>query len=191
MFSSPEPSGSQGELIVYPWSGVRRPASVVRRPSSSVLIFKLLLLWNRLTNQSQISRGASLGRGNESLNKWSRSHDQDGGHAQKCSKPLKVFFSGTGGPISTKLGIWHRGLQPIIVYTKWWSWVDLYILTKFGYIDISIGKKVKPVDFSKSIVACDLKTGTCRQLIELMKVSEYWRSRSFLDLGQRSFTSEN
>ena len=29
IFSSPEPSGSQGELIVYPWSGVRRP-SVVR-----------------------------------------------------------------------------------------------------------------------------------------------------------------
>ena len=24
IFSSPEPSGSQGELIVYPWSGVRR-----------------------------------------------------------------------------------------------------------------------------------------------------------------------
>ena len=24
-FSAPEPLGSQGELIVYPWSGVRRP----------------------------------------------------------------------------------------------------------------------------------------------------------------------
>ena len=32
--SSPEPSGSQGELIVYPWSVVRR------RPSSSVHIFQ-------------------------------------------------------------------------------------------------------------------------------------------------------
>ena len=31
--SSPEPLGSQGELIVYPSS--RRPSSVVRRPSSS------------------------------------------------------------------------------------------------------------------------------------------------------------
>ena len=91
---------------------------MVRRPSSSVHIFKLLLLWNRLTNQSQTLWGASLGRGNESLYKWSRSHDQDGRHAQKCSKPLKIFFSGTGGPISTKLGIWHRGLQPIIVYTN-------------------------------------------------------------------------
>ena len=33
IFSSPEPLGSQGELIVYPSS--RRPSSVVRRPSSS------------------------------------------------------------------------------------------------------------------------------------------------------------
>ena len=47
------------------------------------------------------------------------------------------------------------------------------------------------MDFSESIAACDLKDGTCRQLIKLMKVSEYWRSRSFLDLGPRSFTFEN
>ena len=36
VISSPKPSGSQGELIVYPWSGVRRPsASVVVRPHFS------------------------------------------------------------------------------------------------------------------------------------------------------------
>ena len=44
-------------------------------------IFKHLLHWNRLANQSQILCGASLGRGDESLYKWSRSHDQDGRHA--------------------------------------------------------------------------------------------------------------
>ena len=48
-------------------------------------------------------------------------------------------------------------------------------------------EKVKKVDFSESIAACDLKDGTCRQLIELKKVSEYRRSRSFLDLGPWSF----
>ena len=32
VISSSEPSGSQGELIVYPWSGVRR------RPSASVIV---------------------------------------------------------------------------------------------------------------------------------------------------------
>ena len=35
IISSPEPSGSQGELIVYPWSGVRRPSSSVVRPHFS------------------------------------------------------------------------------------------------------------------------------------------------------------
>ena len=74
-----------GELIVYPWSGVRRrpssvrPSSVVRRPSFTML--KHLLLRNRLADQSQILCGASLGRGNEILFAASGSHDQDGRHA--------------------------------------------------------------------------------------------------------------
>ena len=50
---------------------------------------------------------------------------------------------------------------------------------------------MKTVDFSETIEACDLKVGRCRQLIKLMKVCEYSRSRSFLDLGQRAFTYEN
>ena len=54
----------------------------------------------------------------------------------------------------------------------------------------SIGKS-ENVDFSETIAACDLRVGRCRQLIEFMKVSEYLRSRSFLDFGPRSFTYEN
>ena len=50
---------------------------------------------------------------------------------------------------------------------------------------------MKTVDFSETIEACDLKFGRCRQLIELMKIYEYLRSRSFLDLGPISFTHEN
>ena len=38
---------------------------------------------------------------------------------------------------------------------------------------------MKTVDFSETIAACDLKVGRCRQLIEIMKVCEYLRSRSF------------
>ena len=53
--------------------------SFVRRPS--VNIFKHLLLWNHWANWTQISYGDSLGHGNESLFKWSWSHDQDGRHA--------------------------------------------------------------------------------------------------------------
>ena len=67
-----------GELIVYPWSGVRRRPSVVR-PSSTML--KHLLLRNRLADQSQILCGASLGRGNEILFAAYGSHDQDDRHA--------------------------------------------------------------------------------------------------------------
>ena len=33
-------------------------------------------------------------------------------------------------------------------------------------------EKVKTVDFSETIAACDLKVGRCRQLIEIMKVCE-------------------
>ena len=31
-------------------------------------------------------------------------------------KHKKIFFSGTGGPISKKLGMQHLGLWPIVVY---------------------------------------------------------------------------
>ena len=68
-----------GELIGYPWSGVRpsvRRASV--RPST---MLKDLLLRNRLADESQILCGASLGRGNDILFAASGSHDQDGRHA--------------------------------------------------------------------------------------------------------------
>ena len=47
------------------------------------IIFKDLLLWNRLANKNQTSCGAFLGRENENLYKWSRSHDQDGHHGYK------------------------------------------------------------------------------------------------------------
>ena len=61
IISSPEPLGSQGELIVYPSS--RRPSV---RPSVVVVNnFKHLLLRNRSAGQSQILCGASLGRGND------------------------------------------------------------------------------------------------------------------------------
>ena len=39
---------------------------------------------------------------------------------------------------------------------------------------------MKTVDFSETIEACDLKVGRCRQLIEIVKVCENLRSRSFL-----------
>ena len=58
-----------GELIVYPCSGVRRRRPQFQRSSPLKLLGQ--------------SCGASLGRGNDSLYKLSRSHDQDGCHGYK------------------------------------------------------------------------------------------------------------
>ena len=44
---------------------------------------------------------------------------------------------------------------------------------------------------SETIEASDLKIGRNRHLNECIKVYEYWRSRSFLDLGRRSCKYKN
>ena len=106
LISSPEPSGSQGELIVYPCSvvrpSVRRP-SVVRRPPFSKIFssetawpikakFYMKHLWEGGTNV----------------------YINNPGHMTKMAtmpiygkNPSKIFFSGTTGPILTKLGMKH------------------------------------------------------------------------------------
>ena len=99
--SSPEPSGSQGELIVYPCSVVR-PSSVRRPPFSKIFSsetawpikakFYMKHLWEGGTNV----------------------YINNPGHMTKMAampiygkNPSKIFFSGTTGPISTKLGMKH------------------------------------------------------------------------------------
>ena len=47
-------------------------------------------------------------------------------------------------------------------------------------------EKGKPMDFSETIVVCDVKVGRCSQLNEYMNLYEYQRSRSFIDLCPRS-----
>ena len=57
--------------------------------------------------------------------------------------PLEIFFSRTDWLISRKLGMDHRGLQPIIVYSNDDPQVtfDLfYGKVKFGYLGFSMGK---------------------------------------------------
>ena len=83
-----------GELIVYPWSGVRLPFTMLKHH----------LLRNLWADQSQILCGASLGRGNDILFAAL-------GHMTKMAatsiygkNPSKIF-SRTGGPIFTKLGM--------------------------------------------------------------------------------------
>ena len=95
------------KLLGYSWSGVRPSSlSVVRhRPSPVVNNFKHLLLQNRFPDQSQILCGASLGRGTKVC-------PRHVGHMTKMADmPIygknssKIFFSRTGRPIFTKLGM--------------------------------------------------------------------------------------
>ena len=41
---------------------------------------------------------------------------------------------------------------------------------------------MKTVNFSETIAASDLKVGRCRQLIEFMKVCEYWSLLHFFTI---------
>ena len=92
----------RGELLVHQW--LRRPSSVVRRPSS-VNIFKHLLLWNHWANWTQISYGDSLGWGTKVCSNVP-------GHVTKKAampiygkNPLKIFFSRTRRPMTLGPGM--------------------------------------------------------------------------------------
>ena len=71
---------------------------------------------------------------------------------------------------------------------KLWPWVDLdpfYAKVEFGHIGF-VWEKVKIIYFLETIAALGLKVALSNWLNELMKLSEYQRSGSFFDLGQRS-----
>ena len=68
-------------------------------------------------------------------------------------------------------------------------WVDLdtfYTKVKFGDIGFYMGKIENYFFFLETVAALGLKVAWSIQLNELMKLSEYQRSRSFFNLGQRS-----
>ena len=148
-------------------------------------IFKLFFfLRNRYADWSQISSGASMGWGNESLFKWSRSHDQYGCHAQKPKNIKKnlLFWNQKTDDLESSLAA--SGTQVQLSLFKWWHWVDLdlfYGKVKFG--PLCLWERVKTIDFSETVVVYGIKVGRCSQLNEYMKLYKYPRSRSFTDLG--------
>ena len=59
-----------------------------------------------------------------------------------------------------------------------------YFTTKSNLVPYAfVWEKVKTMDFSETIVVYDIKVGICSQLNEYMKLYEYQRSRSLIDLG--------
>ena len=132
-----------GELKGYSWSGVR--PSVVR-PSSVVNNFKHLLQ-NRLPDQSQILCGASLGMGNKICSRHL-------GHITKMAatpiygkNPSKLFFSRN---LVCRIG---DSSPPLIV-----QMMTLEFKAKSNLeMSAFLWQKVKTVNFSEAIEACDLK----------------------------------
>ena len=96
----------------------------------------------------------------------------DAGHMTKIAatpiygkNPSKIF-SRTGLTIFTKLGMKYWELQPIINCSNDYFGVTLtYFTARSNLVTYAfLWKKVKTVDFSETIAACDLKVGRCRQL---------------------------
>ena len=83
--------------------------------------------------------------------------------------------SSSDGPISTKLSMYHRGLQPIIVCLNDDPGLTLtYLTARSNFVICAFPlKKVKTVNFSETIADSDQKVGKSRHLIEFMKVCEY------------------
>ena len=69
----------------------------------------------------------------------------------------------------------HRRLLPIIICPNDGPMLTLtYFSARSNFVSKAyLEEKVKRVDFSETIAACDLKVGICRQQIVLMKVCEY------------------
>ena len=88
--------------------------------------------------------------------------------------PSKIF-SGTGKPISTKLGMLHRGLQPIIVCSNDDPGMTLTYFTARSNLvtEAFLWGKVKTVDFSEKNAASYLKASSSNNLYIYMKVCEY------------------
>ena len=88
-----------------------------------------------------------------------------------------------------KLGMHHLGLK---LYQVCINDDPGFTLTRSNLVTWAFLKeKVRTVDFSDTIAACDQQNGRCRQLVEFIKVCESSRSMSFLDSGPWSFTYKN
>ena len=119
---------------------------------------------------------------NENLMTWCWSHDQDGRHTHIWWKPLKNLILQNRQADFHET--WYVALGTSVHHNlfKWWPWSDLDLFNgnvKFGNLGFSMGKSENS-GFFRNYCSQWPRVGRCRQLIEFMKVCEYWWSRSFL-----------
>ena len=91
--------------------------------------------------------------------------------------PSKIFFSRAGRPIFTKHGMYHQGLQPIIVCSNDDPGVTFTYFTARSKLvtGFSMGKSENSGFFSNYCIyaASYMKVSRSSHLIEYMKVCEY------------------
>ena len=103
-------------------------------------------------------------------------------------KTKKIFFSGTKQPMILKVGMHHQLLEYYQVCSNDDAGLTLtYFMARSNLVPYAfVWEKGKVMDFSETIVVCDIEVGRFIQLNEYMKLYECQRSRSFIDLRSRS-----
>ena len=121
-------------------------------------------------------------------NGWTKVWSNGLGHMTKmATKPIysknlkEILFSWTKWNLVCSIGC-SSTTRFIQMMTLKWPWPILR-QGKIWSPMILFGEKSKTMDsFSETIVVYDIKVGRCSQLNEYVKLHEYQRSRSFIDL---------
>ena len=105
-------------------------------------------------------------------------------------KTLKIFFSGTKLPMTLKTGIQHRVLKYYQVYSNDNPWLTLAYFTARSNLTpyAFVWEKGNIMDSRNycTVCICDIKVGRVIKPNEYLKLYEYQRSRSFIDLHPKS-----
>ena len=127
-----------------------------------------------------------MGWRNKNLLKWFRSLDQDSHHAY-IWKHEKFIFSGTKRQMTLKVCMQHLVLKCYQVCSNDDPGLTLtltYFTARSNLVPYAfVWEKFKTVDFAETIVVYDVKVVRCSNLNEYLKLYEYQRSRSLIDLG--------
>ena len=100
-----------------------------------------------------------MGAWNENLFKWSRSHDQDGCHANMVKKHEKFFFSATKRPMTLKVCVQHRVLEYYQICSNDESRLNVtYFTARSNLVPYAfVWEKLETMDFSETVVVYDEK----------------------------------
>ena len=103
-------------------------------------------------------------------------------------KTIKLF-SGTKRPMTlNEVGMQHRVLEYFQVCSNddtvstltYFKAMSNLVYHAFVWVE------GKTMDFSETVIVCDIKVSRCSQLDECMILYEYQRSRAFIDIRPRS-----